>query len=58
MSDEMASGRGDSSSIDKRKSKTAAESAPASGVRRAGAWFLHELGEILPPMIFFLSAST
>ena len=28
--------------------------APAAGFgRRAGAWFLHELGEILPPTIFF-----
>src|SRR5713226_3421923 len=53
MSDEMASGRGDISSIDKRRSKTAAEPTPASGVRRAGAWLLHELHEILPPMIFF-----
>jgi len=53
MSDEMASGRGDISSIDKRRSKTAAEPTPASGVRRAGAWLLHELHEILPPLIFF-----
>jgi len=30
-----------------------AEPAPASGVRRVGAWFLHELYEILPPVIFF-----
>ena len=53
MSDEMASDRGDISSIDKRRSKTAAEPTPASGVRRAGAWLLHEFHEILPPLIFF-----
>jgi hypothetical protein len=53
MRDETASGRGHISPIDKRRSKTAAEPAPASGVRRAGAWFLRELGEILPPLIFF-----
>jgi hypothetical protein len=53
MSDEMASGRSDISSIEKRRSVTAAEPAPTSGIRRAGAWFLHELGEILPPLIFF-----
>jgi hypothetical protein len=29
----------------------------ASGVRRAGHWLLHELYEILPPTIYFLSAS-
>jgi hypothetical protein len=52
MSDEMASGRGGISS-DRRTSITAAEPAPASGVRRVGAWFLHELYEILPPAIFF-----
>src|SRR6516165_10768214 len=32
---------------------TAAEPALGSRVRRAGAWFLHELGEIIPPTIFF-----
>jgi len=48
----MASGRGGISS-DRRTSITAAEPAPASGVRRVGAWFLHELYEILPPAIFF-----
>ena len=53
MSDEMASGRGAISSNDKQTSVTAAEPAPASGVRRASAWFLHELGEVLPPLIFF-----
>jgi len=52
MSDEMASGRGGISS-DRRTSVMAAEPAPASGVRRVGAWFLHELYEILPPVIFF-----
>jgi hypothetical protein len=32
---------------------------PTAGLgRRAGAWVLHEFREILPPMIFFLSAST
>src|SRR5271169_436396 len=53
MSDEMASGRSGISSNDDRKSIAAAEPAPASRVRRAGAWFLHELYEILPPTIFF-----
>ena len=53
MSDEMASGRGGISS-DRRTSVTAAEPAPASGIRRAGAWLLHELYEILPPVIFFV----
>ena len=53
MNDEMASGRGSIYSDDKRTSVTAAEAAPAAGVRRAGAWFVHELGEILPPLIFF-----
>jgi hypothetical protein len=53
MSDEMASGRGGISSGDVRRSVTAAEPAPASGVRRAGAWFVHELHEILLPLIFF-----
>lgn len=53
MNDEMASGRGSIYSDDKRTSVTASEPAPASGVRRAGAWFLHELREILPPTIFF-----
>jgi hypothetical protein len=28
--------------------------APARFGRRAGAWFVHELGEMLPPTIFFL----
>src|SRR5271166_2872812 len=27
---------------------------PAGFGRRAGAWFVHELGEMLPPTIFFL----
>jgi hypothetical protein len=53
MSDEMASGRSGISSDDDRKSEAATEPAQASGVRRAGAWFLHELYEILPPVIFF-----
>src|SRR5271165_2506014 len=53
MSDEMTSGRSSISSNDERKSVSAAEPAPASRVRRAGAWFLHELYEILPPTIFF-----
>jgi hypothetical protein len=52
MSDEMASGRGGISAAGPT-SVTAAEPAPASGVRRAGAWFLHELYEILPPVMFF-----
>ena len=30
-----------------------ASAQPAGFGRRAGAWILHELGEILPPMIFF-----
>ena len=50
----MASGRAGVSSGDERRSVTAAEPAPASRVRRLGAWFLHELREILPPVIFFL----
>jgi hypothetical protein len=53
MSDEMASGRSGISSDDDRKLEPATEPAQASGVRRAGAWFLHELYEILPPVIFF-----
>jgi hypothetical protein len=53
MSDETASGRGGISAAGPT-SVTAAEPAPASGVRRGGAWFLHELYEILPPVIFFL----
>ena len=32
---------------------TAAEAPSASGVRRVSAWLLHELYEILPPVIFF-----
>jgi hypothetical protein len=55
MSDEMASGRSGISSNNDRKSIAAAEPAPASRVRRVGAWFLHELYEILPPVIFFLA---
>src|SRR6516165_4079971 len=54
MSDDMASGRAGVSSGDERRSVTAAEPAPASRVRRLSAWFLHELREILPPVIFFL----
>lgn len=53
MSDEMASGRG-GISADTLTSVTAAEPPRASGIRRAGAWFLHELGEIIPPTIFFI----
>ena len=53
MSDETASGRGGISSSDERNSVTAAQPAPASGVRRLGAWFLHELRQIIPPTIFF-----
>jgi len=53
MSDEMASGRGGISSNNNRRTSVMAEPAPASGVRRVGAWFLHELYEILPPVIFF-----
>jgi hypothetical protein len=53
MNDEMASGRRSMYSNDKLTSGTPAEPAPASGVRRAGAWFLHELLEIIPPTIFF-----
>ena len=53
MSDEMASSRG-GISANRPISVTAAEAAPASGVRRVGAWFLHELYEILPPTIFFI----
>ena len=53
MDDEMASGRRRIYPNDKLASVTAAEPAPASRVRRAGAWFLHELREILPPTIFF-----
>jgi hypothetical protein len=51
----MASGRRSAYSSDKLTSATAAtaEPAPASGVRRVGAWFLHELHEIIPPVIFF-----
>src|SRR5262249_29651865 len=30
-----------------------AELVPTSGIRRAGAWVLHELCEVLPPTIFF-----
>jgi hypothetical protein len=30
---------------------------PAGLGRRVGSWLLHELREILPPTIFFLSAS-
>ena len=55
MSDEMASGRSGISSNNDGKSIAAAEPAPASRVRRVGAWFLHELYEILPPVIFFLA---
>jgi len=53
MNDEMASGRGSIYSDEKRTSVTATEPAPATGVRRAGAWFVHELHEILPPLTFF-----
>jgi hypothetical protein len=53
MSDEMASGREGISSQDDGQSLTAAEPALASVVRRVGAWSLHELYEILPPVIFF-----
>ena len=53
MKDEMASGRGSIYSVEKRTSVTATEPAPATGVRRAGAWFVHELHEILPPLTFF-----
>jgi hypothetical protein len=53
MGNEMASGGSSISSNDERKSVSAAEPAPASRARRAGAWFLHELYEILPPVIFF-----
>ena len=53
MNREMAFGRRSTDSNDKLTSITAAEAAPASGVRRASAWFLHELREILPPLIFF-----
>jgi hypothetical protein len=52
MSDEMASSRG-GLSADRLTSVTAEEPAHASVVRRVGAWFLHELYEILPPVIFF-----
>src|SRR6516162_3256308 len=55
MSDDMASGRAGVSSGNDGKSIAAAEPAPASRVRRVGAWFLHELYEILPPVIFFLA---
>jgi hypothetical protein len=34
--------------------KFGAPGTPAGLGRRAGAWFLHELREILPPTIFFL----
>src|ERR1700730_6259930 len=53
MKDEMASGRGSIYSVEKRTSVTAREPAPATGARRAGAWFVHELHEILPPLTFF-----
>jgi hypothetical protein len=53
MSDEMASGRAGVSSSNERKSATVVEPALGSRVRRAGAWFLHELLEIIPPTIFF-----
>ncbi len=53
MNDELIPERGGISSNDKRKSVTAPEPAPASGIRRVGAWFAHELREILPPTIFF-----
>jgi hypothetical protein len=53
MSNEMASGRGGMSS-DRLTSATTAEPATAPRIRRVGAWFLHELHEILPPVIFFL----
>jgi len=53
MSDEMTSVRSRISSNDERKSVSAAEPGPASRVRGAGAWLLHELYEILPPVIFF-----
>ena len=52
MSDEMASRRGGISAAGPT-AVTAAEAAPASGVRRVAAWALHELYEILPPVIFF-----
>jgi hypothetical protein len=55
MSDEIASSPGGISSNDKQKSATAAEPVPASGIRRVGAWLLHELYEILPPVIFFFA---
>ena len=48
MNDEMISGSGNTSS-----GATAVEAAHASGFRRVGAFFLHELREILPPTIFF-----
>jgi hypothetical protein len=53
MNDEMASGRRSMYSKDKLTSVTAAGPAPAPIARRAGTWFLHELREILPPLIFF-----
>jgi hypothetical protein len=53
MNDEMASGRCSIYSDEKRTSVTATEPAPATGARRAGAWFVHELHEILPPLTFF-----
>jgi hypothetical protein len=52
MSDEIASdtrslSKGDGQSI------TGTEPAPASVVHRVGGWLLHELYEILSPVIFF-----
>lgn len=44
--------------ISSNNQATAAAPAHASGVRSAGAWLLNEFYEILPPTIFFLSAST
>jgi len=53
MSDELASGHGGISSSDQRKLATEVERTLGSRVRRAGAWFLHELREIIPPTVFF-----
>jgi len=53
MSDQIVTGAERISPKSEGQSAAAAEPAPASVVRRVSAWLLHELYDILPPVIFF-----
>jgi hypothetical protein len=53
MSDQTASAANDISPNNDPQSVTMTEPAPTSVLRRVGAWLLHELYEILPPVTFF-----